>query len=104
MIKEYFANYFLHMSDVTFDMKDNSMKVHHKHSEPWKVTLIDTGEMTATGGRLKRIAKYLDNKPFLFTYGDSVGDIDIKELLAFAKNQKVRSNPNNPTRSCREEF
>ncbi len=87
MIKEYFANYFLHMSDVTFDMKDNSMKVHHKHSEPWKVTLIDTGEMTATGGRLKRIAKYLDNKPFLFTYGDSVGDINIKELLAFAKKQ-----------------
>ncbi|MFZ2654182.1 MAG: glucose-1-phosphate cytidylyltransferase [Victivallales bacterium] len=87
MIKEYFANYFLHMSDVTFDMKDNSMKVHHKHSEPWKVTLVDTGEKTATGGRLKRIANYLDDMPFLFTYGDSIGDVNIKKLISFAKKQ-----------------
>jgi len=87
MIKEYFANYFLHMSDVTFDMKDNSMKVHHKHSEPWKVTLVDTGEKTATGGRLKRIANYLDDMPFLFTYGDSIGDVNIETLISFAKKQ-----------------
>lgn len=88
MIKEYFANYFLHMSDVTFDMKDNKMKVHHKHSEPWKVTLIDTGETTATGGRLKRIGRYLDKNPFLFTYGDGIADINIKELVAFALKHK----------------
>jgi glucose-1-phosphate cytidylyltransferase len=87
MIKEYFANYFLHMSDVTFDMKDNKMQVHHKHSEPWKVTLIDTGELTNTGGRLKRVANYLDEKPFLFTYGDGIGDVDIKALVSFAKKQ-----------------
>ena len=87
MIKEYFANYFLHMSDVTFDMKDNKMKVHHKHSEPWKITLIDTGEMTNTGGRLKRVAKYLDDKPFLFTYGDGIGDVNIKSLVDFSKRQ-----------------
>ena len=87
MIKEYFANYFLHMSDVTFDMKDNKMKVHHKHSEPWKVTLIDTGEMTNTGGRLKRVANYLDEKPFLFTYGDGIGDINIRALIDFAEKQ-----------------
>ena len=91
MIKEYFANYFLHMSDVTFDMKDNKMEVHHKHSEPWKVTLIDTGEMTNTGGRLKRVAKYLDDKPFLFTYGDGIGDVNIKALADFAKKQNCLS-------------
>ncbi len=88
MIKEYFANYFLHMSDVTFDMKDNSMKVHHKHSEPWKVTLIDTGEKTATGGRLKRVADFLDNSPFLFTYGDGLADVDIRELIKFSKTEQ----------------
>lgn len=88
MIKEYFANYFLHMSDVTFDMKDNKMKVHHKHSEPWEVTLIDTGDKTATGGRLKRVSNYLDDQPFLFTYGDGVGDINIKMLIEYAKKHK----------------
>ena len=87
MIKEYFANYFLHMSDVTFDMKDNRMKVHHKHTEPWQVTLVDTGEKTATGGRLKQIQKYLDDKPFLFTYGDGVADVNIKDLVKFSKKQ-----------------
>lgn len=91
MIKEYFANYFLHMSDVTFDMKDNKMKVHHKHSEPWKVTLIDTGEKTMTGGRLKRVSIYLDDQPFLFTYGDGIGDIDIKSLVDFSKKQNCLS-------------
>lgn len=87
MIKEYFANYFLHMSDVTFDMEKNKMKVHHKHSEPWKVTLIDTGEKTTTGGRLKRVSSYLDDRPFLFTYGDGIGDVDITSLVRFSKQQ-----------------
>ena len=82
MIKEYFANYFLHMSDVTFDMANNRMEVHHKHAEPWKVTLVDTGEATMTGGRLKRIQDYLGDDDFCATYGDGVGDIDITQLLA----------------------
>ena len=86
VIKEYFANYFLHMSDVTFDMQSNSMEVHHKKAEPWRVTLIDTGEETATGGRLKRIANYLEpEEPFCFTYGDGVADIDITKEIAFHK-------------------
>ena len=86
LIKEYFANYFLHMSDVTFDMEDNKMEVHHKKAESWKVTLIDTGETTMTGGRLKRIASYLDdNESFCFTYGDGVGNINITELISFHK-------------------
>jgi len=85
MIKEYFANYFLHMSDVTFDMKNNSMKVHQNSAEPWQVTLVDTGEKTMTGGRLKRVKDYLHNEDFCLTYGDGVGDINIKELLAFHK-------------------
>jgi glucose-1-phosphate cytidylyltransferase len=85
MIKEYFANYFLHMSDVTFNMEDNSMEVHHRHTEPWRVTLVDTGEGTATGGRLKRVAGYLEeDSPFLFTYGDGISDIDIRSLQNFA--------------------
>ncbi len=88
MIKEYFANYFIHMSDVTFDIKLNKMEVHQQYSEPWKVTLIDTGEKTATGGRLKRISKYLDNKPFLFTYGDGIGDININSLVNFATKKR----------------
>ena len=88
VIKEYFANYFLHMSDVTFDMTNNSMEVHQKNVEPWKVTLIDTGENTMTGGRLKRVAPYLSaNEPFCFTYGDGVGDINITELIAFHQKQ-----------------
>jgi len=83
VIKEYFANYFLHNSDVTFDMKDNSMKIHTKKSEPWKITLIDTGENTMTGGRLKKVAQYIKNETFCFTYGDGVADINIKELIKF---------------------
>lgn len=86
VIKEYFANYFLHMSDVTFDMVNNRMKVHERHAEPWRVTLVDTGEQTMTGGRLKRVAHFLkDEEAFCFTYGDGVGDIDIGKLLAFHK-------------------
>ncbi len=83
MIKEYFANYFLHMSDVTFDMSENAMKVHERHAEPWKVTLVDTGEGTMTGGRLRRVRGYLDDETFCFTYGDGVGDIDITRLIEF---------------------
>ncbi len=85
MIKEYFANYFLHMSDVTFDMSNNSMEIHQKKAEPWKVTLIDTGENTLTGGRLKRVRDYLDNEEFCFTYGDGVGSVDITKLIEFHK-------------------
>ena len=87
VIKEYFANYFLHMSDVTFDMQDNSMQVLHRKAEPWKVTLVDTGEDTMTGGRLKRIASYLDDEPFCFTYGDGVADVDIGKLISFHQQQ-----------------
>lgn len=83
VIKEYFNNYFLHMSDVTFDMRENKMEVHHNHAEAWKVTLVDTGDHSMTGGRLKRVADYLDDKPFCFTYGDGVSDIDIGALVAF---------------------
>jgi len=86
MIKEYFANYFLHMSDVTFDMQKNSMEVHEKHAEPWRVTLIDTGEGTMTGGRLKRIAAYLNNGTFCMTYGDGLGNVDITEAISSHKN------------------
>lgn len=86
MIKEYFANYFLHMSDVTFDMKNNQMEVHQRNAEPWRVTLVDTGENTMTGGRLKRIASYVkDEDAFCFTYGDGVADIDISALIKFHK-------------------
>lgn len=86
MIKEYFANYFLHMSDVTFDMRNNSMEVHQRKAEPWHVTLVDTGEDTLTGGRLKRVAPYIEREEaFCFTYGDGVGNIDITALLAFHK-------------------
>ena len=83
MIKEYFSNYFLHMSDVTFDMKRNSMVVHQEFVEPWKVTLVDTGEETLTGGRVKRIKPYIGNKPFMLTYGDGVSDLNIRELVKF---------------------
>jgi glucose-1-phosphate cytidylyltransferase len=84
MIKEYFANYFLHMSDVTFDMTDQSMQVHQRHAEPWRVTLIDTGEDTMTGGRLKRVAPYLKSEDaFCFTYGDGVADVNITQSIAF---------------------
>ncbi len=84
MIKEYFANYFLHMSDVTFDMTDNQMEIHEKHAEPWRVTLVDTGEDTQTGGRLRRIADYLnDGEPFCCTYGDGLADLDIASSIEF---------------------
>jgi glucose-1-phosphate cytidylyltransferase len=90
IIKEYFANYFLHMSDVTFDMANNSMQVHHKNAEPWKVTIIDTGDETMTGGRIKRIAPYVDGT-FCCTYGDGVGDINITELIDFHKAGKRKA-------------
>ncbi|AQR65315.1 glucose-1-phosphate cytidylyltransferase [Aquaspirillum sp. LM1] len=83
MIKEYFANYFLHMSDVTFDMSSNQMHVHHKSAEPWKVTLVNTGENSMTGGRLRRVREYLDDSDFCFTYGDGVADVDIGKLVEF---------------------
>lgn len=84
VIKEYFANYFLHMSDVSFNMRDNGMVVHNKRAEPWNVTLVDTGEHSMTGGRLGRVAEYIrDEEAFCFTYGDGVGDIDISESVRF---------------------
>ena len=86
IIKEYFANYFLHMSDVTFDMSQNKMEVHQNNAESWRVTLVDTGEDTMTGGRLKRVQDYVkDEDAFCFTYGDGVGDIDISKLINFHK-------------------
>lgn len=85
MIKEYFANYFLHMSDVTIDLKNNNIDVHHKFAEPWKVTLVDTGLETMTGGRLKKVKSYLENETFCFTYGDGVSDINITNLIEFHK-------------------
>lgn len=92
MIKEYFANYFLHMSDITFDMEHNKMQVHERHAEPWKVTLVDTGEQTMTGGRIKRVGDYVKNEEcFCLTYGDGVANIDIAALIAFHKAQKVKA-------------
>lgn len=86
LLKEYFANYFLHMSDVTFDMAQNRMQIHDQYAEPWRVTLVDTGESTMTGGRLKRVRKYLGEETFCMTYGDGVADIDLAALLAFHRN------------------
>ncbi len=83
MIKEYFSNYFLHQSDVTFDIQNNQMDIHNHKAEPWKVTLIDTGENSMTGGRVKRVQKYLNNEPFFLTYGDGVSDVDFDALLEF---------------------
>jgi len=84
VIKEYFANYFLHMSDITFDMRNNEMKVHQQYAEPWKVTLVDTGEDSMTGGRLRRVREYVkDEEDFCFTYGDGVSDVDINQVIAF---------------------
>lgn len=92
VIKEYFANYFLHMSDVTFDMSKNTMEVHQRHAEPWKVTLVDTGDDSMTGGRIKRIANYVkDDEAFCLTYGDGLSDVNITELVAFHKSQKVKA-------------
>ncbi len=89
MVKEYFANYFLHMSDVTFDMKNNKMEIHRKFAEPWNVTLVDTGIDTMTGGRLKRIKEYVNDKTFCFTYGDGVADIQIDKLIKFHNDSKT---------------
>jgi glucose-1-phosphate cytidylyltransferase len=90
VIKEYFANYFLHMSDVTFDLQGNSVEVHQNNAEPWRVTLVDTGDETQTGGRLKRIAPYLgDSEPFCFTYGDGVGDVNIALVLELHKQKNA---------------
>lgn len=92
VIKEYFANYFLHMSDVTFDMSKNSMQVHHRYAEPWRVTLVDTGESTMTGGRLKRVGDYLkDEEAFCFTYGDGVSDVNVSKLVAFHKSHGLQA-------------
>lgn len=91
VIKEYFANYFLHMSDVTFDMSSNAMEVHRKKAEPWRVTIVDTGEATMTGGRLARVSQHLDDEPFCFTYGDGVADVDITALVAFHKSHGKRA-------------
>jgi glucose-1-phosphate cytidylyltransferase len=88
LIKEYFANYFLHMSDVTFDMENNKMEVHHRKAEPWRVTLVDTGEDTMTGGRLKRVQSHLDNEDFCFTYGDGLSDVNIPEVIKFHQQEK----------------
>ena len=86
MIKEYFANYFLHQSDVTFNIQKNSMEVHHKRAEPWTVTLVDTGDHSMTGGRLRRVSEYVKNEDaFCFTYGDGISDIDISKLIKFHK-------------------
>ncbi|MGD0960582.1 MAG: glucose-1-phosphate cytidylyltransferase [Methylomonas sp.] len=92
VIKEYFANYFLHMSDITFDMEHNKMQVHERYAEPWKITLVDTGEDTMTGGRLKRVADYVkDEKAFCLTYGDGLSDVNITEIIAFHKAQNVKA-------------
>ena len=90
LIKEYFSNYFLHMSDITFCMKNNKMKVHHKRSEPWTITLVDTGDNTMTGGRIKKIYQYVkDEKAFCLTYGDGVSDVNISNLIKYHKQQKT---------------
>lgn len=86
IIKEYFSNYFLYNADVTFDMRSNNMQVHQMNSEPWKVTLVDTGENTMTGGRVKRVAEYIGDETFCLTYGDGVCNIDINQLIMFHKN------------------
>jgi len=91
MIKEYFANYFLHMSDVTIDVARNKIEVHEKGAEPWRVTLVETGEATQTGGRLKRVARYLDSGDLCFTSGDGLADIDIKALVAYHREKKVKA-------------
>lgn len=87
LIKEYFANYFLHMSDITFDMQNNNMTVHQNFAEPWKVTLIDTGENAMTGGRLKRAIPYVGDEDFCFTYGDGIGDVDIQKVIELHKKE-----------------
>lgn len=88
MIKEFFQNYFLHTSDVTIDLVNNSLEVHHKTTEPWKITLVDTGQTTMTGGRIKKIRKYLDEETFCLTYGDGLSDVPIQELITFHESSK----------------
>jgi len=88
LIKEYFANYFLHNSDITVDIKQNQLTIHDSHAEPWKITLVDTGPNTMTGGRIKRIQKYIGNETFMVTYGDGVADVDIPKLVEFHKSNK----------------
>ena len=90
-IKEYFSNYYLHLSDVTFDMSDGKIEVHNNSSEPWQVTLLDTGLNTMTGGRVKRAKEYIKNEPFMLTYGDGVCDVNIKELVEFHKKNKTKA-------------
>ncbi|RMF26654.1 MAG: glucose-1-phosphate cytidylyltransferase, partial [Chloroflexi bacterium] len=89
VIKEYFANYFLYMADITFDMRNNEMQVHRNSAEPWRVTVVDTGDDTMTGGRLKRVKDYIGNETFCFTYGDGVSDVNIARLIEFHREQKT---------------
>ncbi|MDQ3639914.1 MAG: glucose-1-phosphate cytidylyltransferase [Actinomycetota bacterium] len=89
VIKEYFANYYLHMCDVTIDIANNSVQVHHSSAEPWRVTLVDTGEPTMTGGRLNRVLRYVAGEEFCFTYGDGLADVDISDLVAFHRREGV---------------
>ena len=89
VIKQYFAQYYLHMSDVTFDMRNNQVEIHHNNVEPWRVTLVDTGEKTMTGGRLKRVREYIGSETFCFTYGDGVSDVNITDLIAFHREQET---------------
>ena len=91
VIKEYFANYFLHNADITFDMKKNTMEVHNSEAENWKVTVVDTGLHTMTGGRIKRVEKYLKDEPFMLTYGDGVSDVDLNALLDFHKKPDIHA-------------
>lgn len=91
VIKEYFANYFLHQSDVTFDMCENKMHIHNNTCEPWKVTIVDTGENTSTGGRIKKVHQYISDETFCMTYGDGVSSVNIRELIEFHKKQKVKA-------------
>lgn len=91
VIKEFFANYFLHTSDITFDMTENKMQTHHSHSEPWKVTLVDTGDETMTGGRIKRVKNFIGNEPFCLTYGDGVSDVNIHQLVEFHRQHKCKA-------------
>ncbi|MDH4090063.1 MAG: glucose-1-phosphate cytidylyltransferase [Cyclobacteriaceae bacterium] len=90
VIKEYFSNYFLHSANVTFDLKENKMEVHHVSTEPWRITLVETGEDTMTGGRLRRVKEYIGNETFCLTYGDGVSDVDISKLIAFHKEQGTK--------------
>jgi glucose-1-phosphate cytidylyltransferase len=91
LIKEYFTNYFTHMSDITVDLKNNNVEIHNNHSEPWRVTLVDTGVETMTGGRLKRVKKYVEGETFLMTYGDGVSDVNLDEIAQFHKSHKVKA-------------